>query len=261
MTFRIYEKEPLLVAKGKELPVLQNDTEVTEIKATVRDGSAVIEVQLRQKSDEAFKKWLSTLKIDGKPEDRKKTHFWVTVEVKDGKLPITKRFLRQNGFQVISTNWHEPVDDPQIAVYTQYGEDNTYKNTFGTARGYTHAGLDIFSLEGSNVYACLDAEVFEIQKWTRNKGKSGYGHNITLKINNPQELANRKREYIHAYTTDLDSGSKFKENESPIFLFYAHLQDVFVKKGQKVYAGEKIGLSGISGVTKGEAFIMLKILN
>ena len=52
-------------------------------------------------------------------------------------------------------------------------------------------GLDIFSLEGANVYACLDAEVFETQEWVRTKGSSGYGHNITLKVKTAQEVINR----------------------------------------------------------------------
>ncbi|MFC5046161.1 hypothetical protein ACFSTE_04665 [Aquimarina hainanensis] len=38
VVFKISEKEPLLVIKYKELLVLQNGTEITEIKATVTDG-------------------------------------------------------------------------------------------------------------------------------------------------------------------------------------------------------------------------------
>jgi len=78
--FQIFEKEPLLVDKEKPLPVVQDGKEVTEIKATVADGYAVAEVELRQKGDSDFKKWLKTLKIDGKPKDRKKSYFWLQVE-------------------------------------------------------------------------------------------------------------------------------------------------------------------------------------
>jgi murein DD-endopeptidase MepM/ murein hydrolase activator NlpD len=245
VVFKLYEKEPLLAEKNTALTVLQNDTEVTEIKTTVADGFAVAEIELRQKSDENFKKWLTTLKIDGKPKDRKKTYFWIETEIKESDIPLKKEFLKQNTFEVISTNWHEPVDDPQIALWNSEGVKKPQSNTFGMGRGRLHTGIDIFALEGSNVYACLDGTVYE-KRW-----HGGYGWTITLKINNPQELANRKKEYTHAYTTDKNSGSKFTENKNPIYLFYAHLQDVFVKKGQKVKSGKKIGLSGISGVTKG----------
>ncbi|MFC5046168.1 M23 family metallopeptidase [Aquimarina hainanensis] len=250
VVFKIYEKEPLLVEKGTALPVLQNDAEVTEIKAVVTDGYAVVDLELRQKSDDDFKKWLATLKIDGKPEDRKKTHFWVKTHVEDVEIPINKEFLKRSAFQVISTNWHEPVDDPQIAIYNQHGIKKAKSNTFGLGRGRFHSGLDIFSLEGSNVYACLDAEVFEIQKWA-SKDKSGYGHNITLKVKNPQELRNRKREYKKAFSTDLDKKSGFDENSKTFLLRYAHLEDILVKKGQFVKAGDIIGKSGVSGIAIG----------
>ncbi|KAA1242360.1 M23 family metallopeptidase [Aquimarina sp. RZ0] len=244
--FKIYEKEPLLVEKGKELPVLKNDVEELEIEATVKDGYAVAEVKLRQKSDEDFKKWLEDiLKIDGKPDDRKRSHFWIRIETDNVEIPIKKEFLKRNAFEVISTNWHEPVDDPQIALWNSEGTEKPQSNTFGMGRGRLHTGLDIFAMEGSTVYACLDGTVYE-KKW-----HGGYGWTITIKINNTQELANRRQEYTHAYTTDKDSGSNFTEDKDPVFLFYAHLQDIFIKKGQKVKAGMKIGLTGISGVTKG----------
>ncbi len=102
--------------------------------------------------------------------------------------------------------WYEPVDDPQIAMYNQHGIEKPKSNTFGTGRGRFHSGLDIFSIEGSNVYACLDAEVVEIQTW-ESKTKSGYGHNIILKVFNPQELKNRRRVYTKAYSSDLDNKS------------------------------------------------------
>ncbi len=248
--FKIYEKNKLLVEKDKELPVLQKDAEVTKVKATVTDGYAVAEIELRQKSDDAFKNWLTALNIGGKPKDRKKTYFWIEIEIKDLIIPLKKDFLRRNAFEVISTNWHEPVDDPQISIYNQHGFEKAKSNTFGTGRGRFHSGLDIFSIEGSNVYACLDAEVYEIQKWT-SKVKSGYGHNITLKVKNPQELRNRRREYTKAFSTDLDEKSSFDENSDIFLLRYAHLEDILVKKGQFVEAGKVIGKSGVSGIALG----------
>ncbi|MBL4746667.1 MAG: hypothetical protein JKY08_09910, partial [Flavobacteriaceae bacterium] len=96
-------------------------------------------------------------------------------------LKLEKEFLKESPFKMISNNWHEPVDDPQIAMFTQGGNSTPQNNTFGKHRSSKtklHAGLDLFALEGTNVYACLDAEVFETQEWVRTKGDSGYGHNF-----------------------------------------------------------------------------------
>ena len=135
-------------------------------------------------------------------------------------------------------------------MYNQHGIEKPKSNTFGTGRGRFHTGLDIFALEGSNVYACLDAEVVEIQTWS-SKTKSGYGHNIILKVLNPQELKNRRRVYTKTYSSDLDNKSSFNKNDNIFFLRYAHLSDILVKKGQTVIAGEIIGKSGVSGIALG----------
>ncbi len=186
--------------------------------------------------------------------DNKTAQLYIKVRAIENVFTIVdnkRTFLKSSPFKMIGNNWHEPVDDPQIAIYTQYGAKNTHKNTYGTARGYTHAGLDIFALEGSNVYACLDSEVYEIQKWTRKTGKSGYGHNITLKVKIPQEIRNRRREYTLAYTTDKKQGNSFNPNSNVFYLRYAHLGDILVKKGDKVKTGDVIAKSGISGVIDG----------
>lgn len=127
------------------------------------------------------KNWLAKLKNSYADDDSKTANLYVKVKNFEDFLFIrNKAFLRTNPFKMIGNNWHEPVDDPQIAIYTQRGNNLPQNNTYGLARvrkNPLHAGLDIFSLEGSNVYACLDAEVYEIQKWTRKTGKSGYGQN------------------------------------------------------------------------------------
>ncbi|WP_064967203.1 M23 family metallopeptidase [Tenacibaculum ovolyticum] len=196
------------------------------------------------------KDWLGKLKNGFSDTEGKTANLFIKVTCK-GDVVHEKEFLKEGCYKMIGNNWHEPVDDPQIAIYTQFGADNTHKNTYGTARGYTHVGLDIFSIEGENAYACLDAEVFEIQKWTRTKGDSGYDHNITLKVKNPQEVKNRRREYTLAYKTDKKQGGNFNPKSEVFLLRYAHLKDILVKKGQKVKVGDVIGKTGISGVIEG----------
>ncbi len=246
VTFKIYEKEPLLVEKNKELPVLQNNTEVTEVKATVTNGYAVAEIELKHCLEHLDNKdWLDKLKNGYYDVKGKTSNLFLKVDVPDANILGAKLFSRSNPFKVISTNWHEPVDDPQIAKWNSSGHVKPQSNTFGMGRDRFHSGLDIFSLEGSNVYASLDAEVVEITKY------GGYGHTITIKVDNSQEVRNRKREYTLAYTSDLKQKSLFNEKSDKIYLFHAHLEDVLVKKGDKVKAGDIIGKSGISGVTAG----------
>ncbi|WP_346881328.1 M23 family metallopeptidase [uncultured Algibacter sp.] len=246
VVFKIYEKEKILVEKDKELPVFQKDKKVTEIKATVTDGFATADIELKySKEQKDNKDWLKKLKNGFYDTTGKTSNLFIKVEPPTETILSSKLFLRQNPFKFISNNWHEPVDDPQICIWNSSGIEKPQSNTFGTGRGRLHTGLDIFSIEKTNAYACLDGTVYE-RKW-----HSGYGWTITIKIDNPNELANRRREYTHAYNTDKDSGSKFKEDKNPIYLFYAHLHDIFVKKGQKIKAGKKIGLTGISGVKGG----------
>jgi len=115
---------------------------------------------------------------------------------------------------------------------------------------FLHDGLDIFALEGSNAYACLDSTVHSIQKWT-SKTESGYGHNIILKVLNSQEFSNRKREYTKAFPKDLNQKNSFDENHKNIYLRYCHLESIDVVKGQKVKAGKIIGKTGVSGIALG----------
>ncbi len=251
MFFKIYEKEHLLEEKDTALPVLDKDGKaVKEIKAEVKDGYAVAEIQLKhKKKQEDNKDWLDKLKNGFYDIQGKTANLFITVTCK-GEVTHKETFLKSSSFKMIGNNWHEPVDDPQIAIYNQHGVKKMKSNTFGMGRDRFHSGLDIFSLESSKVYACLDAEVFEIQKWT-SKTKSGYGHNVTLKVKNPQEVRNRKREYTKAFTDDLDQKASFDENSDVFLLRYAHLEDILVKKGQKVKAGDPIGKSGVSGIALG----------
>lgn len=104
---------------------------------------------------------------------------------------------------------------------------------FGMTRKYPngkprpHQGIDLATNEGYRVYAVEDGEIVATAK-----GYDGYGFTITLKIKN---------------TDNPELNGKFA--------FYAHLDRIDVKPGQKVSAGTQLGLSGDTGNAKGMATI------
>ena len=96
---------------------------------------------------------------------------------------------------------------------------------FGMTRKYPngkprpHQGIDLATDEGYRVYAVEDGEIVSIAK-----GLNGYGFTVSLKINN-----------------------KDNPELNGKFAFYAHLDRIDVKIGQKVSAGTQLGLSGDTG--------------
>lgn len=100
---------------------------------------------------------------------------------------------------------------------------------FGMTRKYAngrpkpHQGIDLATPEGYRIYAVENGEIVGVAK-----GLDGYGFVINLKMDCP-----RKSE-LHGK-----------------FAFYAHLDRIDVKVGQKVKAGQQLGLSGDTGNAKG----------
>ena len=100
---------------------------------------------------------------------------------------------------------------------------------FGMTRKYPngkprpHQGIDLATDEGYRVYAVEDGEIVATAK-----GLDGYGFTITLKIKN---------------TDNPELNGKFA--------FYAHLDRIDVKVGDKVNYGCVIGLSGDTGNANG----------
>lgn len=84
-----------------------------------------------------------------------------------------------------------------------------------------HQGIDLATDEGYRLYAVEDGEIVGV-----NKGRNGYGYTITLKIEN-------------------------NANFKGLYAFYAHCDRIDVKVGQKVKAGQQIGLSGDTGNARG----------
>ena len=150
------------------------------------------------------------------------------------------------------SKWHEPVDNPQITLWTQSGKYNPANAAFGVPRPNKkyHQGVDLFCTEGSNVYACLDGIVESITD-----SPKGQGQTIVLKITDKEQLnyfRQRRRDYAPTYKDkgEKKQGEGFDENSNHIYLVYYHLSYILVKKG-RVYAGQVIGYSGISGIRDG----------
>lgn len=97
----------------------------------------------------------------------------------------------------------------------------TRKNLNGSPRA--HQGIDLATDKGYRVYAVENGEIVATAK-----GYDGYGYTVTLKIEN---------------TDNPKLNGKFA--------FYAHLDRIDVKPGQKVSAGQQLGLSGDTGNAKG----------
>ena len=148
------------------------------------------------------------------------------------------------------SRWHEPVDNPQITIWTQSGRNEPSNAVFGAKRpnGHYHQGVDLFCTEGSNVYACLDGIVESITD-----SPKGQGQTIVLKITDKEQInyfRQRRRDYNPTYDGEKKQGEGFDENSNHIYLVYYHLSYILVKKGS-VYAGQVIGYSGISGIRDG----------
>ena len=95
--------------------------------------------------------------------------------------------------------WHEPVDNPQITIWTQSGRNEPSNAVFGAKRpnGHYHQGVDLFCTEGSNVYACLDGIVESITD-----SPKGQGQTIVLKITDKEQInyfRQRRRDYNPTY--------------------------------------------------------------
>ena len=154
------------------------------------------------------------------------------------------------------SRWHEPVDNPQITIWTQSGRNDPSNAVFG-ARHNRHQGVDLFALEGTNVYACLGGIVDRIV--TRDaKGNyvKGQGITVVIKIHEAEIpiFRSRRMQYSPKYPeVECSQGPEFDLNSKSIYLVYYHLSeiDAKVKIKEPVEAGQIIGKSGITGVPGG----------
>ena len=83
----------------------------------------------------------------------------VCEEETSSAFDIEKCTLAEKGSCEEMAEWHDPLDNPQIAVYTQNGNDKPANQVFGMTRHRAHQGIDLFALEGTTLYACLSGKV------------------------------------------------------------------------------------------------------
>jgi murein DD-endopeptidase MepM/ murein hydrolase activator NlpD len=114
-----------------------------------------------------------------------KTYVWeIEKEIRSfydsGLQFISKSFECSFSKEISNLQWHDPVIDPQIALYNYYGELKPLGSHFGTVRNdgkKNHQGLDIFAPLGTLIYSCLDGEVVET-----NNQSGNFGRLIVIKV-------------------------------------------------------------------------------
>jgi murein DD-endopeptidase MepM/ murein hydrolase activator NlpD len=110
---------------------------------------------------------------------------------------------------------HWPVDSHYVNQY--FNENPQWYKPFKLPG---HEGLDLFAISGANIYAAADGVVYQANF----PSKHPYGQQIRIKHN----LAGK---VVHT--------------------IYAHLSKILVQTGQKVSAGELIGLADNTGNSQG----------
>lgn len=108
-----------------------------------------------------------------------------------------------------------PFNDPNIPITSNYG--------WRTIRGEKnfHKGIDIGAREGTPVLAAADGSVISIREDSRNCSSCGYGNMVLLQHNNGHRT------------------------------LYGHLSKIGTSMGQKLSAGEALGLVGNTGHSYG----------
>lgn len=164
-------------------------------------------------------------------------------------LHLKKGFLNKFNIQCNCGNgsegnsdWHDPIENPEITLYNYYGAYNPAGSSFGKVRdGGTknHQGLDIFAPSGTPVTASLDGTIV-IAEYDGN-----WGNLIVIEVTK-EDLDNAKRDYTIQYTGEIEKGVNYSSSNQR-FLRYAHLSEMSVTVNQKVTAGQVIGKSGKTG--------------
>ncbi|MFV0531547.1 MAG: peptidoglycan DD-metalloendopeptidase family protein [Flavobacteriales bacterium] len=178
------------------------------------------------------------------------------------------------GNQLVEGDWREPIDNPQIAIYTQGGSKRPWRSAFGDVGrdirdpGLNHSGLDLFAEIGTNIYASLPGEVIEVNM---NGGGAGIYLKIKVQSDFVTKFHERRRSYLPYYVKskrsyndeyDIADYPDFIEYDDivtsdEVIFMYMHLSSVNVKVGDKISESEyktkvigKTGDTGASG-TKG----------
>lgn len=145
--------------------------------------------------------------------------------------------------------WHDPVDNPQLCLYSQGGEvKKPWHGSFGpTIRDGVnkHTGMDLFAKPGTNVYACVKSKVVRSEI-----NSSMFGQMIVLQVIDEGIdviKSRRKNPFILKYAHKSEIESQNFDHNGPFYLVYAHLKERKVNINDIVDAGKVIGLTGTSG--------------
>ena len=154
--------------------------------------------------------------------------------------------------------WHDPVDNPQITIWTQSGRNDPSNAAFGLRRTNSpkkfrnHQGVDLFAIEGTNAYACLNGEVILVGD---NPKREGLGRFVIIKVTDPKELEIFRARRINYIPQNLEraQGEGFNPSSPQIFFSYYHLKTISpkIKIGTSVQTGDIIGTTGTTGVPGG----------
>ncbi len=169
--------------------------------------------------------------------------------------------------------WRNPLDNPQITVYTFGGNKRPWRSAFGRVRTdmtgsdngkRPHHGLDLFAEIGTSVYACLPGKVVSISPGT------GYGKGFVLKVDPlyldafKKQRRNYEPYYIKSKSKydktkyDIIGYGDFEEYEGindseEVFFMYAHLSEIKVTLNQEIsiqdYKTKVLGKTGNTGAT------------
>ena len=171
-----------------------------------------------------------------------------------------ERSVNGNGEEVLKNpkyriiTWHNPIVNPRATLFSSSGNFNPSIAMFGNIKDRAsgiHKALDFFAPIGTKIYAPIDCEVIGMGDFP------SYGKTINLKVTESSlEILKIRREYFNyllAYKNEGEEmqGKDFDEEAESYYLFYAHLSEINVAKGDKVYAGQVIGLSGTTGNARG----------
>lgn len=117
-----------------------------------------------------------------------------------------KWYVKESPKQIpTQEKWHDPVDNPQITLWTQSGNYNPANAAFGLRRTNSpkefrnHQGVDLFAIEGTNAYACLNGEVILVED---NPKRKGLGRFVIIKVTDPKRIRDFQGEENQLYSTE-----------------------------------------------------------
>lgn len=154
-----------------------------------------------------------------------------------------------------SVFWSDPLKKMMACFYSQNGNQYPENSVFlsdvdGGSR--LHQGIDLFAEEGTMTYACVDgtAEMVVCDPLFRDseEAKNQY---VVIKVDSEsmELFRNHRREYVPLHKGEVELGEGFNKDSDEMYIVYMHLKDVFVKRGEVVYAGQPIGTAGRTGVS------------